>query len=641
MSIHKLSKFLPIFVIVGLLFSFIQPSTTVYAEGDLPPVEEPTSEVTPPIEDATPPVDVPDLSPAGVEILVVDNNGEPLPLASEEAAMVLLAPDPYLTSAGVLYTFTADDCEPLVAGMQGCPNPIQSAVNFVASGYAPDDGTIYVEDGTFNEFVSIDGNDYTGPISLNMITSLNGSSYTTLYGGFGIYNMGDFTLNGFTIFGNVEASNNAGTLTLSDLDVSGADGNGISIYNQFGDIVIKKVKSHNNYGDGLYINNMSFDLLSNNQALVDSEQELDLGTINISSSEFNQNMGDGINASTLGDIFLSYVKANENLYNGAVLAAMPFYVGFKVNENVTEEIPFPLIYVNHSEFNYNGIYEEYDAAAFPDEFRVQLDDKYYSGGGNGLIAFGGNITLDRVTANGNGYDGANTMSFGDTVVVCSLFNENGDNGLVANGFGTVDLMGVSASGNGESDIYANGYAGTNQVTYQCKKVKNSDGGDGGPEIPVTGENSEDTCAINGAVLELANLDKAIFTGLCPLKAALVGEEEPTLPGTLPDGGVYVSSFTASVLQEGQVLDVLPAGGSITISFNLTDEMKGKTLEIYYWDPGANSGAGEWIVVPAKGDETSFTPFDDTKLVLSGGQDAGDGAFNAIVNFSGTFILVVK
>lgn len=249
------SKLLPALVLFGLVFSLTQP-VTVFAEGELPPEPETTSDVLPPEDD---PVSSPDplvVVPEELNLVILDENGEVLPLASEEAANVLKASDPYLTSGGVLYGFTAVDCDPLTPGDQSCPNPIQKAVDFVASGYAPDDGTIYVENGTFDEYVTIDGFNFTGPISLNKITSLNGSAYTTLYGGFGIYNMGDFTLNGFTIFGNVDASYNEGTLELSDLDVSQADGNGITITNQFGDVVIKKVKSHNNYGDGLYINNV-------------------------------------------------------------------------------------------------------------------------------------------------------------------------------------------------------------------------------------------------------------------------------------------------------------------------------------------------------------------------------------------------
>lgn len=143
--------------------------------------------------------------PEELDVVILGPDGEPLPLASEEAASVLKAPDPFLWSGGDLYTFTADDCDPLTPGDQSCPNPIQKAVDFVASGYPPEDGTIYVEDGIYDEYVIIDGFEFDGSVSLKKITSLNGSANTMLYGGFGIYNMGDFTLNGFTINGNVDA----------------------------------------------------------------------------------------------------------------------------------------------------------------------------------------------------------------------------------------------------------------------------------------------------------------------------------------------------------------------------------------------------------------------------------------------------
>ncbi len=92
--------------------------------------------------------------PKDIDLVEVDQNGEQLPLASESAAQILQAPDPNFNSSGFLYTFTAVDCDPMTPGDQACSNPIQQAINFSRVN-APDDGTIYVESGVYEENLDI------------------------------------------------------------------------------------------------------------------------------------------------------------------------------------------------------------------------------------------------------------------------------------------------------------------------------------------------------------------------------------------------------------------------------------------------------------------------------------------------------
>ena len=648
MNTIKSSRIIPAIVLTCLLYTLTQPGL-VRAEGEEPADTEVAAEIVQPenhplnselVEEQAEGLQA---VPEGLDVVVVGEAGELLSLASDKAAAVLEAPDPWLTSGGVLYSFTGNDCEPLVNGLQPCADPIQKAVNFAASGYDPDDGTIYLGNGVFNEFVTVDGFGFIGPISLHTIMSQNGSGSTTLNGGFSIFNMLDFKLNGFTINGNVFVEDTEGTLTLSDLDVSGADGHGITVYNHRGNIVVKQVKSHNNNGHGLYINNLNFSSIygiseGDNENQISNENPVP--TIILNQSEFNKNFGNGIDVQSMSDVIIQHIKANENFWNGASFTSLPFFITL-VDDIGGESPEIPNIYVNLSEFNQNGQFfldQSSKDTEFPQEIILSATEEDLYGYGNGIIGIGGNFIIEQVEANGNGISGSSTVSFGNTIIKCSIFNGNGETGLNAFSFGEVNLKGVTASGNGTSDINAYGVSGTSEVSYKCEKAKKTPET---PIIPVTGGVSDDTCGVDGAILELANLDRAIFTGLCPLEASLVREEQQALPGGISEIGAFGSSFTASVLQEGKELDILPDGGSITISFNILPELQGKMFSIYYWDPEINSSAGGWIEIPENGKESSFSSADDNKEVLSGSKDSGDGHFNATVNFSGTFVLVVN
>jgi parallel beta-helix repeat protein len=82
------------------------------------------------------------LNEAGAVLL--DADGNPIPLATADAAAALGDPDPYIVRGGTTYSFTAADCDPLTAGNQPCPNPIQAAIDFALDGEV-----IFVEPGTY------------------------------------------------------------------------------------------------------------------------------------------------------------------------------------------------------------------------------------------------------------------------------------------------------------------------------------------------------------------------------------------------------------------------------------------------------------------------------------------------------------
>ena len=190
---HKkgLFSFLTAVITMALLVLLVMPSP-VFAEGEEPPTEPVVTETAPteevPVEPvATEPAPSDEL-PAEevlpvetveevVEVLaennaiLIDENGEIIPLASEEAAVVLENPDPYIVRGGTTYRFLA------VGGCAAYPGelgvtcfesatPIQDAIN-----YSVDGETIFIEAGTFVE-----------ELDINKSITLQGSAGTVIQG---------------------------------------------------------------------------------------------------------------------------------------------------------------------------------------------------------------------------------------------------------------------------------------------------------------------------------------------------------------------------------------------------------------------------------------------------------------------------
>lgn len=101
---------------------------------------------------------VEELADAGV--VLVNENQEPVSLASTEVANILSVPDPYFTRGGVTYRYLTD-CTGYLTNCTVSTNPIQAAIDDVTANGLPDDGTIYVEKGTYEENLTISVDDLT------------------------------------------------------------------------------------------------------------------------------------------------------------------------------------------------------------------------------------------------------------------------------------------------------------------------------------------------------------------------------------------------------------------------------------------------------------------------------------------------
>jgi hypothetical protein len=329
-----------------------QPEVPVVVDepvADEPAADEPAVEESVVEESSTEEITVSEILeklPEDTALVVVDEEGEALSLASAEAAEVIVVPDPKFCPG------TASFDDPLCG-------PVRATISeAVADAYAAGgSGTIYVEAGTFTEDVTIDGSLFFGgaPTNLTVWGAGSGVGGTTLNGSFTISNMNAFTLSGFSVNtsggfnSSIDVADGNGTLQLTDLAVTNANEEsiGIRVDNQTGNVNLTGVTS-TTMGTGILINVLS------------------------------------------GDVTLDDVVVTRNLYDGASVRTE--------DGNIT---------VNNGDFSNNGYDGGYIDAGNGD---ITINDGNFSDNGykglNLRTAGSGNVSLNKVTATGNGSDGA-------------------------------------------------------------------------------------------------------------------------------------------------------------------------------------------------------------------------------------------
>lgn len=448
------SLFIPALTLALALLAAAIFASPVLAQDEIP-TEVPAEPI--PVVEETPPSEVPPAEELPAEatplealakegLTLVDGGGEPLALASEEAAGALAAGDIWFKVGTVLHNFTS----------------IQEAVDYIRdNNVVPSDGTIHVDGAaTFSDqVVVIDG---TASASVNKIKALVGGVSTTTFqpnvtldgtSSITIQNMTygtGFLLSGFNIqttnnFG-IQVLDSSGPVQLIDLDVSGTTNTAVFIEKQNGTIELNRVNVHDNDGDGLWIYNH------------DSPSDVYYaGAITISNSSFDRNpllVGYGpLTIKTGGSVTLQGITVNNN------------GLGLQINQASKVTIKNSVVNGTLRPGYYSIKLEE--ETGFPLWGDVVLDNVVVTGGQYGLnINTYGNITASRVIANGNAGVGAVFNTCGDDSGDChdsyttgkvTISNSNFDgNNLSANPLvdllkvwsrGAVTLTNVSASGN--------------------------------------------------------------------------------------------------------------------------------------------------------------------------------------------------
>ncbi len=302
---------LAISLLILILFSLPQ---TVYAQDEQPAEADPVS--TPILEESIPLEEAPPIEVSGNEefietsaaplaevlveagMVITDQNGEPVSLASQVAEDAIASADPY-------FTCVDDSVDGVVDGI--CRyfglGGIQAAVADFSTRLGS--GNIFIEDAGI-------ATDYTGAVTISAIPGLTGlvgtstltsspSSLITLNGSININNqLTGFNLSGLTILGNqagalVSLTGNTGLLTLSDLVIKNdhASGDALLISSHTGNATLTEIKADRNGDEGANI-----DLT---------------GNLVITNSSFNMNSGlNALSITSNGSVSLNGVSASGN-----------------------------------------------------------------------------------------------------------------------------------------------------------------------------------------------------------------------------------------------------------------------------------------------------------------------------------------
>ncbi len=464
---------LPLVILFVILAAFVFVSP-VSAQDEVPPEPEVPPAETELVEESAPAEVLPVEALEEIGVVIVDEQGASLPLASELAEELLTGGDPYFKVGTVTHRFM-QDC----SAYPGDPNchvsatPIQAAVDFIDSGKIPSDGKIYFDSGTnFTEDVLIDGvAGLKGMIGA--VNPMDNLPNVTINGHLWVRNTSSgFTLNGFKISGNEAApdedldllpdyplgvldfTETAGTLILTNLKVTNSNGagEGIVIDSHNGAVTLTNVDSSGNAGAGLVI------------GIPYSR------TLTIKNSSFDDNdgniFGSGLNISTLGVVVIDGLSAS---HNGSVEFRSPALL---IRDSGAITIKNSIVNDNYG----SGILNDVTPSKGPilldnviasnNHYFTDIEHEY-GGYGIYLMANGG-ITAKNVIANDNMYSGlildtcnsiedpadsgiwkCTTTVTGNVSISNSTVNGNYSEyyGLLVDARGSITLENVQASGN--------------------------------------------------------------------------------------------------------------------------------------------------------------------------------------------------
>jgi hypothetical protein len=483
--------------------------------------------------------------PEDTTVVVYEENGDILPLATQAAADALADPDPQFCPAG--FPPPNPPCAPV-------RTTIADAVNdaYAAGG----DGTIYVEAGTFSEDVTIDGTLFTGPAPtiLNMVGA--GSGLSIVDGFIQILNMNSFTLSGFTTNDYVQMHDNSGALNLTDI-LAGASG-GVSdgtaivhVYNHSGDITLTDVIANNGSDFGAQLDNTAGS-----------------GNITVDASTFTGN-DIGLEVYSAGSITLTDAVASSNIVNGAYLDTSAGTGDISVtNSTFDSNTLYGLVNYSAGDITLDGVTANNnisftgilaDTSTYGTG-SINISNSVVSGNGtNGLEAYSsGGITLNDVTAGNNGDLGAyldNTAGTGDINIIDSTFSGNTGYGVLGFSMGDITVSGSTFDTN-DLGAYLDNIIGTGNISVTNVTV--TDNIDHGLSIQSSGSTTLDTVTASGNGLDGViagsapggiNVVNSTFTGNGIYGFAAISSGTVTLNGVVSSGntsgGIAIDNTSGS------------------------------------------------------------------------------------------------
>jgi len=265
---------------------------------------------------------------------LLDENGDPLTLASQETHDILSsALDPQFCPDGYSPTIWGGDDSECGEVHDNIAAAIQDAVDAGVS------GTIYIQAGTFNEFVNLEG--YSSQVTLVLLGGVTEdkdkfekttigepksdkdvSSLTVDEGGIHFAkNDANITLANFVLKNghNIVFEDNIGNLTLENIEVSNAKESGVVVSGHEGNVTLDEVTVTNSGDDGISIENRpdrEESAPNKDEKKVKKPKEKP-GDVTVTNTTVIGNQGDGIKIVTAGNVLLDNVTAKFNRFDGA------------------------------------------------------------------------------------------------------------------------------------------------------------------------------------------------------------------------------------------------------------------------------------------------------------------------------------
>lgn len=440
---HRRPFFPSMLVVIVLVFSAFAPMTA-FAQDELPPPADPAGEEAPPpdetaTEEAPAPEEVTtdevtlpevlEAAPEGTEVVVLDEAGNEVPLASDAAADALVSGDPMWCPDGQL------------PGGAGCTIPHTSFTDLFNDlnanpGDYSGNGTIYV---AFDYAGGSGFFEWDGGNNLNNLTIQGG--WNGLLDGAGYALSGTSTINGSLW---IEDWGDVGTqLTLNDLVFS--SGGGVYLYD-----------------DGGTLDAADADITFNNVSVTGADFQgahlMTNGNVEINDSDFTGNDSSGLQFNVAGNVTLNNVDASDNWEEGVTgWMGGDFTVnGGAFNYNGDDGVDvggygaISLTDVDASENQWDGLdlYSDYRGISLTN---VETEDNGSSG--IQVYANGGDVTLNGVSASDNGGDGLEGWADDDLIVTNSTFNYNSGVGIDFETYDDATLDDVTANLNFVAGIW--------------------------------------------------------------------------------------------------------------------------------------------------------------------------------------------
>jgi len=722
---NKRFRFLPVLVIVALVLAAFTPGLA-YAQGeqpqeppavsegsevpdDAPPAEEPSGEETPPVEEA-PPVEPPVEEPPAVEppleeqpteeapvsegvetlneagAVLVDSNGQPVPLASELAAEALAGTDVYFSCG-------TDDQDGTNDG--ACHyNTIHEAVGgFSGKGGS---GNIFIGSGQFDEDVEA--------LNISNLTGFEGqgSGSTQINGKLTATSLVSFLLQGVTIYGDTRVYTD-GDLSVQDVHVTagqgGAGSPGILVASAFGSVYVEDVQVIE--GAGAVVCSGTNNCLGITDTVPGAERETaEAPEVVIKNSTFSQNksgsmsmfIAGGLSVQSFGGVALDNVKMQSNQggglfimnYGGDVQLSnvtstsngwgmmgsnmiMTLGVSPDAQANTSSDSQGGLLTINDSTFSHNsgGVGLLTIAGQGISITNSHFDYNYHlisspSDGDSsemaaGLVASAPFIALNGVTANHNEGVGAALSSDGMPLdsaaqtgeislatiwIKDSTFNSNALVGLFIEGEGAVAFENSRACWNGVAN-----YSGPAPVLGALGSCPQDEEG-GNPPPQWLGIGPQIVNVFFGGGSGPFNLDRTrdLIYKLWEKQPAETPDNRLLAQVNLPAYVVPLGGSTGfNPLEQSALPGGLPQGMTFigpAFSFNITDA-NGNALEALDGRAGISFYLPQGYTVP-EGQELVILFFDpeSNSWVEIPAQVVGDRVY-AYIDKPGTYVLALK